>query len=96
MTNTEGTVAKRRVDVAFPQCFDATVFAEPVMMTDAEEQRLRPLLALLPDFGLILQPNVAGRRRLLRPVRRRHIDLRPPTTGRAVPGLGRGQNGGIA
>ena len=31
MTNTEGTVAKRRVDVAFLQCFDATVFAEPVM-----------------------------------------------------------------
>jgi hypothetical protein len=33
-------VAKRRVDVAFLQCFDATVFVEPVMMTDAEERRL--------------------------------------------------------
>jgi hypothetical protein len=61
MTNTEGTVAKRRVEVAFLQCFDATVFAEPVMMTDAEEQRLHTLLALLQDFGLILQPNVSAR-----------------------------------
>jgi hypothetical protein len=41
MTDTEGTAAKRRVDVAFLQCFDATMFVEPVMMmTDAEEQRL--------------------------------------------------------
>jgi hypothetical protein len=61
MTNTEGTVAKRRVDVAFLQCFDATVFAEPVMMTDAEEECLHTLLALLQDFGLILQPHVAPR-----------------------------------
>ena len=40
MTDTEGTAAKHRVDVAFLRCFDATVFAEPVMMTDAEEERL--------------------------------------------------------
>jgi hypothetical protein len=60
MTDTEGTVAKRRVDVAFLQCFDATVFAEPVMLT-AEEKRLHTLLALLQHFGLILQPNFAGR-----------------------------------
>ena len=65
MTNTEGTVAKRRVAVAFLQCFDATVFAEPVMMTDTEERRLHTLLALLQDFGLILQPNVAARQQCL-------------------------------
>jgi hypothetical protein len=42
MTHPEGTVAKRRVDVAFLQCFDATVFAESVMMTDAEGAPARP------------------------------------------------------
>jgi hypothetical protein len=40
MTDTDGTTAQRRFDVAFLQCFDATMFAEPVMMSDAEEQRL--------------------------------------------------------
>lgn len=40
MTDTDSTAAKRRVDVAFLQCFDAAVFAEPAMMTDADEERL--------------------------------------------------------
>ncbi len=62
MTDPEGTAAKRRVDIAFLQCFDATVFAEPVLLTDTEEQRLRAPLASLQDFGLILQPNPAARR----------------------------------
>ena len=62
MTDPEGTAAKRRVDVAFLQCFDAALFAEPVLLTDAEEQRLRALLASLQDFGLILQPSAAARR----------------------------------
>jgi hypothetical protein len=62
MTDPEGTAAKRRVDVAFLQCCDATVFAEPVLLTDTEEQRLRALLASLQDFGLILRPNAAARR----------------------------------
>ena len=47
MTDTDGTAAKRRIDVAFLQCFDATVFAEPVIMTAAEEQHP----ALYPQCG---------------------------------------------
>jgi hypothetical protein len=61
MTDTEGSAAKRRVDVAFLQCFNATMFAEPVMLTDAEEQHLHTLFARLEDFGLILRPNVVAR-----------------------------------
>ena len=59
MTDPEGAAAKRRVDIAFLQCFDATVFAEPVLLTDAEEQRLR---AARFTAGLRLDPAAERRR----------------------------------
>jgi hypothetical protein len=52
VTNTKGTAAVRLADIAYPLSFDATVFAEPVLLTAAEEacqRAARPVARLRLD-----------------------------------------------
>ena len=58
MTTSNPDVTTRFVDVAFLQCFDASLFASPILLTPADEERVNALLVRLQDFGQILIPKV--------------------------------------
>jgi hypothetical protein len=58
MTTSNTDVTTRFVDVAFLRCFDASLFASPILITAADEERLNALLIRLQDFGQILIPKV--------------------------------------